>query len=146
MAVNFKQRKEPTLSGVLARLENEVQDEVENQRLVPREVREYAPPAVREVRDVARREEPPINRILSFVELPTKRLDELLTDLQARLDENKKQCQDVRDIYMKHYERLENEARRMEEQRKLIQQTIEGLHDQIASLDMLDMTDPKDAA
>ena len=145
--MNFSKRKEPpNLSRVLARLENEVQDEVENQRLVPRAVSDYAPPSVREVRDVVRREAPaPFERIMSFAELPTKALDDQIAALKTGVANAEKETQDLRDVYMKHYTRLQDEAKRLAQHLTLTEQMLKAMRDQQRQLDEPD-DDPKDAA
>lgn len=91
---------------------------------------EYAPLAVRE-REL---EMLPIKQVLTFGELPTKELDDIVAAVEAELAALKKEAQVVRDLYVKHTTRIADDMKRLQEGVRLSMETIKTLHNQCIKL------------
>lgn len=87
----------------------------------------YAPPDLRE--------DPTLQQIKSFGELPTKEIDEIIATAESELATLKRDAQAVRDMYVKHTTRIASDIKRLQEGVKLSMETMKNLRQQCAALD-----------
>lgn len=134
--MNFKKdkgnsnRQEPVLD--MRRLAAEIDDEVEssNKRPGPEE---YAPRSLRN--QLGQQSNLPVTQIMSFGELPTKELDEIVAAAEAEIARLKADAQAVRDLYTKHTSRIAADIKRLQEGVRLSMKTMEALRAQCIQLD-----------
>jgi hypothetical protein len=122
---DFKPRHDPVVDmGSLAR-------EISDLAATSSAPSDYGPPEVRA--------DTSFKQILSFGELPTREIDELLSRVEAELAELKNDAQAVRDLYTKHTSRIAADIQRLQEEVRLSMQTMKTLRQQCAELDKLDL-------
>lgn len=92
----------------------------------------YAPPAVREDQQVL------VSQVMKFGDLPTKELDEIIAAAEAEIASLKRDAQAVRDMYVKHTNRIAADIRRLQEGVKLSMDTMKTLREQCAKLDVIE--------
>jgi hypothetical protein len=114
---DFKPRHDPVVDmGSLAR---EISDLAANSSAPS----DYGPPEVRA--------DTTFKQVLSFGELPTREIDDLLARLKAEMAEFESDAQAVRDLYQKHTSRIVAGMQRLQDEVRLSMDTMKTLRDQL---------------
>ena len=90
---------------------------------------DYAPPRVREESQVL------VKQVETFGELPTKELDDIVAAAEAEIAALKRDAQAVRDMYVKHTQRIAADIKRLQEGVRLSMDTMKALREQCVKLD-----------
>ena len=77
----------------------------------------------------------PAHQIRTFGELPTRELDDIIAAAEAEIALLKKDAQAIRDMYVKHTNRIADDIRRLQEGVRLSMETMKQLRDQCTALD-----------
>jgi aspartate ammonia-lyase len=94
---------------------------------------DYAPPAIR---NGVLGDEQALRQIASFGELPTKEIDEIMSAAVAEIEELKRTCQLVRNLYVKAVDQVTADAKRLREGVRLSMKTLETLREQCLALNV----------
>jgi uncharacterized small protein (DUF1192 family) len=133
--MNFRQnqkppRVEPEAPAILNM--KQLAEAVDREREeIESSARNYAPPAIRN----SKPEETAIVQVKSFSDLVTKELDDTIAAAEAEIASLKAECQAVRDVYVRHTNRITTEIKRLREGVRMSMETIKTCHEQILKLD-----------
>lgn len=102
-------------------------EKFEKEFTAPDKPSNYAPLAKRQAMEA------PMKQVLTFGDLPTKEIDELISRTKQNIAQLEQDAQAVRDIYVKHTTRIIEEMKALDERVQLSMATLRDLKEQCSN-------------